>query len=140
MNSSKKRILYIVGFALLTIFALNLLTQSGPSDLPGNFKEIASVRNENNTGPVIRRYVVSLSDTLWQEMEQYGNFMPHTKLGVTEVYFFLNTGVLPESVRLGENPIEEGFTSNCLAKYQKNASGQVSLQRKPFKDFDKEGK
>lgn len=136
MNSSKKRIIYIIGFALLGIFALNLLTQRGPSDLPGNFKEVASVRNENNTGPVIRRYAVSLSDTLWQEMEQYGNYMPHSKLGVTEVFFFLEGGVMPESIILGENPIGEGFTSNCLAKYQKNASGQVSLHKYPFRGYD----
>lgn len=133
MNSSKKRIIYLIGFALLAIFALNLLTQKGPSDLPGNFMEIAQVRNENNTGPVFRRYAVSVSDTLWREMEQYGNFMPHTKLGVTEVFFFLDTSDLPRAMSLGENPFEAVFRSACIAKYQKNGSGQVELIKYPFR-------
>lgn len=133
MNTSKKRIVYGIGFIILVIFMLNMFNQAGVKDLPGNFKELATVRNENNTGPVFRRYAVSVSDTLWQEMEQYGNFMPYTKLGVTEVFFFLENSSLPESISLGENPLGKSFESACMAKYQKNASGQVNLLRYPFR-------
>jgi len=83
-----KYLLFILVFAGLFWMLKDSFTQPGINDLKAGFKETAYYRNENNTGPVIRLYAVSVSDTLYKEMVEYGNFMPHTKYGTTIVYFF----------------------------------------------------
>lgn len=103
--------------------------QPGFADMKGDFKETAFYRNENNTGPVIRIYAVTLSDTLWQEMIAYGNLMPHNKYGNTKVYFFSSAGVAPDSLFAGDNNFDAGFNSNCIGEYEKNGMGKVSLKK-----------
>ena len=66
-------------------------SQRGMKDLKGNFKEVNFYRNEQNTGPVVRIYTVTIADTIWDEMETYGDYMPYTKYGNTKVYYFLNS-------------------------------------------------
>ncbi|WP_256011581.1 hypothetical protein [Desertivirga xinjiangensis] len=108
-------------------------TQPGTSDLKGNFEELDFKRNEQNTGPVIRIYAVSVADTLWNEMEQYGKLMPHTKYGTTRVFFF-KRGNFPKGVDIsldGDN-INNDLKRSCLARYEKNAMGQTFLSKYPF--------
>ena len=73
---------------LMGWFIFDSLSLPGVGDLKGNFQEVATYRNENNTGPIVRVYAVTVADTLWREMRQYGDFMPYTKYGNTKVYFF----------------------------------------------------
>lgn len=134
MSGKKLKYLLLTIFAALVIwFVYDSFSQPGPGDLEGNFKEVAFYRNENNTGPIIRIYAVTVSDTLWQEMQQYGDFMPHTKYGNTKVYFFpegqpVPAQLLPE----GEN-IAQQFQQHCLARYEKDAMSQVSFIKQPFR-------
>lgn len=109
------------------------LSQPGPQGLPGNFKEVAFTRNEQNTGPVVRAYAVTVSDTLWSEMNQYGEYMPYTKYGTTTVYFFLNSGPAPGSLSLTNEMIKDEFKSYCIGQYEKSTMGQVSLLKFPFR-------
>ncbi|MFP4092138.1 MAG: hypothetical protein ACLFUB_08525 [Cyclobacteriaceae bacterium] len=128
----KKR--YIFGpliVLLMAWFVREAVTQPGIQDLAGAPEEVAFVRNENNTGPVKRIYVVSIADTLWQEMEKYGSFMPHNKYGNTQVYFFLKGQPHPESLSL-ETAITEEYQPYCLARFEKNAMGSESFVRYPF--------
>lgn len=118
----------VIGYILWTS-----LSQPGPQALSGNFKELAFVRNEQNTGPVIRAYAVSVGDTLWHEMNQYGEYMPYTKYGTTTVYFFLNFNPSPASLSLTKGIMDEKFKVYCIAKYEKSTMGQVSLLRFPFR-------
>ncbi|HEY0900163.1 MAG TPA: hypothetical protein VGD90_12580 [Sphingobacteriaceae bacterium] len=108
--------------------------QPGVQDLKGDFKELVFVRNEQNTGPVVRIYAVSVNDTLWQEMEKYGRYMPHTKYGVTKVYFFKAGSPAPQQVSLEGDNIPEEFKPGCIGRYEKNAMGQIVLSKYPFKD------
>lgn len=126
-----KHILIIVAIALIGWFVYDSLSQPGPQDLEGNFKETAFYRNENNTGPIIRIYAVTVSDTLWSQMQQYGDFMPHTKYGNTKVYFFLE-GKAPTTVQPDIPNIAVNFQSNCIALYEKDAMSQVNFTRHPF--------
>ncbi len=57
----------------------NILSEPGIKELKGNFREVAFIRNEQNTGPVVRIYAVILDTENWKGMEQYGNNIPHTK-------------------------------------------------------------
>ncbi len=126
---------YLIG-SVLAIAALLMIwdsvKQPGTEDLKGNFEELAFVRNEQNTGPVVRVYAASVSDTLWSEMEKYGRLMPHTKYGVTRVYFFRAGRHVPHRLSLEGSQVPEPFHPNCLAVFEKNAMGQVSLTRFPF--------
>lgn len=121
-------ILTILGICWLITDAV---LQPGVSDLKGDFKETAFYKNENNTGPVTRIYAASVADTLWQEMISYGNLMPHTKYGNTKVYFFADTGSAPDSLFAGIINFDAEYNSNCIAVYEKNGMGKVSLIKQP---------
>ena len=111
-----------------------MLTQPGVNDLAGDFKEIAASQNENNTGPVNRVYIVTLSDTLWTEMETYGNYMPYAKLGTTTVWFFKNDAPFPTRVEQAEVPFSANYQQACIGRYHKNNMGAVSIKKYPFHD------
>ncbi len=129
---NKKAILWAIVVIALGLVLWNVFTQPGPADLKGNFKEVAFIRNEQNTGPVIRVYAVTLSDTLWKEMINYGNFMPYNKYGNTRVYFFLNKNPYPKQLTIGGNNFDSKFNSYCIGLYQKDVMSQVSLKKLPF--------
>ena len=118
---------------LLGWFIFDSLSQPGVGDLKGGFREVASYRNENNTGPIVRVLAVTVADTLWQQMRQYGDFMPYTKYGNTKVYFFRQGQPVPTEVRPGEVNFNPAFNQNCLAKYEKEVMGNVTFQRYPLR-------
>jgi hypothetical protein len=103
--------------------------QPGVNDLRGNFKELAFYRNENNTGPVMRVYAVSVADTLYKEMLSYGNLMPHTKYGTTTVYFFKAGLPAPAQLNAVNPHFDQSFSKNCIGVYEKNGMSQVSFSR-----------
>lgn len=130
----KKYKAYILLLSVLIIIAIiwNAITEPGIKDLKSDFKEVAFIRNEQNTGPVIRIYAVSLNSEDWKEMEQYGNYMPHTKYGTTRIYFFLNNREIPEELNFGEVNIPEKYKKNCIAIYEKDGMSQTSIRKYPF--------
>lgn len=132
--SGKKIFPLLLLFSLLAgvIMTWHALSQPGIKDLKGNFKEAALYRNENNTGPVTRIYAVSVKDTLWEEMLQYGEFMPHTKYGTTRVYFFQEGSPIPNQLQPGTENFPSHYQAYCLAMYEKSAMGGVRLLRNPF--------
>ncbi|TPE44663.1 hypothetical protein [Pontibacter mangrovi] len=127
-----KHILIALAVVLIGWFIYDTLSIPSVDDLEGDFKEVAMYRNENNTGPVIRLYAVTVADTLWQQMEQYGDYMPHTKYGNTKVYFFLKNNPVPSQVYPGESNFEARFQEFAVARYEKDAMGQVSFVRYPY--------
>lgn len=134
MKINKKYILAgIVILGLLWMLA-DALFQPGISDLKGGYKEVAFVRNEQNTGPVVRLYVVTVKDTLWKEMEIYGNYMPYNKYGTTKVFFFREGGKTPASVSLDGDNIPAEYQPFCMGMYLKDAMSQVHLIERPFEN------
>ncbi|MFD2245980.1 hypothetical protein [Pontibacter ruber] len=127
-----KYILILISAILIGYFVYDSFSQPSVDDLKGDFKETAFYRNENNTGPIVRIYAVTVSDTLWQEMEQYGNYMPHTKYGNTKVCFFLKDQPAPQQLQPGTNSFDPKYNSYCIARYEKDAMGQVSFKKRPF--------
>ena len=111
----------------------NAFTQKGINDLETQFEQVDFYRNENNTGPVKRVYIVTVSDTAWSELEAYGNFQPHNKLGSTEVFFFLQGSPYPAEINGTAPYFSESFNKAVVARYEKNASGLVSLRKFPFR-------
>lgn len=123
-------IIIIIGFIAIVF---NMISQPGTKDLKGNFKEQAFVRNEQNDGPILRIYAVSLSEPYWEEMEHFGNFMPHNKYGNTKVYFFLQNGPVPNQLKLGSTPFDTQYQENCVGVYEKDGMGVITLKKYPFK-------
>jgi hypothetical protein len=132
-SKSVKYLLSLLAAALIIYFIYDSFSQPSVDDLKGDFKEVAFYRNENNTGPIVRIYAVTLADTMWQEMERYGNYMPHTKYGTTRVYFFLNKQPFPKRVQPGEPNFNPQFAPYTLARYEKDAMGQVSFIKHPYR-------
>jgi len=100
--------------------------------MKGGFKEVAKYRNANNTGPVQRIYIVTVKDSVWQEIEAYGSLMPHTKYGNTKVYFFMEGKNVPTNLQPGEVNFDPSFNSSCIALYEKSAMSQVAFNRNVF--------
>ena len=121
----------VVGVILIAIL-WNSFSQPGVQDLEGDFKRVAFYRNENNTGPVERVYAVTVADTLWGEMEKYGAYMPHTKYGSTKVYFFLEKDPAPTTLQAGQENFDPEFKKYVIARYEKEAMGQVSFIKNPY--------
>jgi hypothetical protein len=125
----RRNLLFFGIIAFIAIVIWSAAKDSGMNSLTLDFKEVAFIQNENNTGPVKRRYIVAVSDTIWSELEIYGNLMPYSKLGSTEVFFFLNGQELPKEVQLSNPPFDKDFDTTLVAHYMKNNMGQVSLKK-----------
>ncbi|MEK6479551.1 hypothetical protein WJR50_18545 [Catalinimonas sp. 4WD22] len=130
----KFKLQHVIALAVIAIaawFVIEATTQPGVSGLAGEPEELAFVRNENNTGPVKRVYAVAIEDSLWQEMQKYGSYMPHNKYGNTQVFFFLKGEPAPKNLTL-ENPVESHLQQYCLARYEKDAMGNEHFTKYPF--------
>ena len=134
MTINRKYILIAITAAIIMYIVYESLSQPAGKDLKGNFKELAFYRNEQNTGPVLRIYVVSVSDTLWKEMEVYGDYMPHNKYGNTKVYYFLEQKPAPGSLSPEDGSFDKQYHKNCIAKYEKGAMSQTVLVKYPFRN------
>lgn len=130
-----KYIIYSIAVLVIVLvfwIGADTFTQPGISDLKGTYSEVSTYRNENNTGPVIRIYAVYTADTLWEDMEAYGNFMPHTKYGNTKVFFFSDPEQTPKEVFPDEPYFDPQYQSYCVGKYEKSAMGETNMLQFPF--------
>jgi hypothetical protein len=132
LNKKMKYILAAIFTLLIAYILYDSFSQPTTADLKGNFKETAIYRNENNTGPIVRIYAVTVATSPWEEMQKYGDLMPYTKYGSTKVYFFDEAKPAPSSLAPGAENFDARFNSNCLAVYEKDPSGQVKFTREPF--------
>lgn len=132
----KKNKLYILIISVVAIAAMfwNAISEPGIKSLKGNLKETAFIRNEQNTGPVIRIYAVRIDQENWAEMELYGNYMPHNKYGTTRVYYFLSNKPYIGKLDIEGSNIEEEYKQDCIALYEKNGMSQSSIVKYPFRD------
>jgi hypothetical protein len=132
---SRKSLIYLISAAVVILVLLmvkDTFNQPGIEEMKAGFKEIVKYRNANNTGPVQRIYVVTVKDSVWKEMENYGNLMPHTKYGNTKVYFFMESANVPQTLQPGEVNFDPQFNKSCIALYEKSAMSQVVFNKYPF--------
>lgn len=130
-------IFWIIGFfvsILILYIAKESFSQPGMEGFEGKFELIHQIRNENNTGTIIRVYAIKVLDPEPEQMRAYADALPHTKYGKTIVFFFA-----PEndfgSVQLTLKPpyIESKPNHQLLFKYEKQPMGEVKwndLQQK----------
>lgn len=131
----KKQRIFLIIIVLLVVgwIVKDTFSQSGIENLKGGFIEIASYRNENNTGPVQRIYAVTVKDTASAQLVDYGNLRPHTKYGNTKVYFFISGSEVPTNLSPGDVNFDAKYNSSCFALYEKSAMGNFGLVKNPFK-------
>ncbi|MGO4877260.1 hypothetical protein ACEN2P_11715 [Pedobacter psychrotolerans] len=131
----RKSLIYVItAIVLILVFFMvkDTFNQPGTEDMKAGFKEIAKYRNANNTGPVQRIYVVTVEDSVWKEMKDYGNLMPHTKYGSTKVYFFMANANVPNTLEPGTVNFDPSFNKDCIALYEKSAMSQVAFNKYPL--------
>lgn len=107
-------------------------SQPGLNNFVAVFDEVDLYRNENNTGPVERVYIVTTTDSIWNEMERYAGLMPYSKLGTTKVYFFHKDSPYPKEALSGRRNFDPEYEPYCLARYEKNSFGATSFVMFPF--------
>lgn len=132
----KKKVNIFLGILVVLLLGWMMkgtFTQPGIENLKGEFTEVAHYRNDNNTGPIQHVFAVTVKDTVWSEMETYGNFKPHHKGGNTKVYFFIKGSPVPDHLGPGKQNFDPSFNNACIALYEKSAMGNTSLTRYPFK-------
>ena len=130
-----KKLNLIIGLGVVFLIAWMIrgtFTQPGIDDLKGEFEEVAHYRNENNTGPIQHVFAVTVKDTIWKELETYGNFKPHHKGGNTKVYYFMKGTAVPKQLHAGKVNFDPSFNSACIALYEKTAMGNTSVTKTPF--------
>jgi hypothetical protein len=127
----KKAILFISVIIISLIF-YSLFSTETINSLKGGFKELAFVRNENNTGPIIRIYAFSVEDTLWTEMQKHADLLPHTKYGTTEVYYFLNDDSLDAELKLNMSGLSQEAKPKCLFRAIKDGQSRLEYIKNPF--------
>lgn len=132
MRKSKSWFL-MVPLALFVAILWYSFSQPGLNDFISNFEEVDLYRNENNTGPVERVYIITTSDSIWNEMQRYSGLMPYSKLGSTKVYFFHKDNPYPRQAQGGRINFDPEFEAYCLASYRKNNFGATSFSVFPFK-------
>jgi len=77
-------LILILGYALWDTF-----NQPSIEDLPGDFKEVAFVRNEQNKGGVIRVYAVSVGHPTQADYNACADLFPVNEINsTTKIYFF----------------------------------------------------
>ncbi|MBB5639194.1 hypothetical protein HDE68_005135 [Pedobacter cryoconitis] len=123
----------VLVFVLVIWMLKGTFFQPGTGDLKAGFKEVAHYRNENNTGPVQYVFAVTVKDTIWSEMETYGNYKPHHKGGNTKVYFFMEGTEVPTELGAGSVNFDGKFDKGCVGLYEKTAIGHTSITKQPFK-------
>jgi len=117
----RKWLLWVSITILIVLMLKQAFNQPGADDLSSGFEEVAVYRNENNTGPVKRLYVVTTGQPQnMEEMMAYGRLMPYTKLGETKVYFFEGGQPFPEDIKPEEPPFSTTFHPYCLAVFEKS--------------------
>ena len=132
-----KNIRYTILFGMIGLLSFYFiyvsLSQPGVADLKTQFEENSLYRNEHNTGPIVRKYIIAVNDSLWTDLEAYAEFQPHTKYGTTEVYFFMKDQKIPSKALGTSPPFASEFEAFCIAKYSKNNMSQTSFVKYPFR-------
>ena len=133
----RTRYVFLLVLALVAVMVWSALSESGIADLDTEFTEIDAFQNENNTGPVKRSYVVVVSDSIWEDLKVYGNYMPYSKLGTTTVWFYPDGVRTPPKLEAGTGELTLFGGMSCLARYEKNSMGIVTLTKYPFTDRER---
>jgi len=109
MFKNKKLWFLVIPIVLLIALMLkDSFSQKSIGDLPGDFKEVAFVRNEQNKGGIIRIYAVTVGDITQANFDEAAKLFPTNDYGSsTTIYFFDKNKDFPTTLSI-ENPHFDG--------------------------------
>lgn len=109
MKKNKRVWLIIIPILAILAFMLkDSLTQKSIEDLPGEFKEVAFVRNEQNKGGIICIYAISVGKPAEADYKACIDLLPVNDYGSsTTAYFFDKNTPYPTSLTI-EAPHYDG--------------------------------
>jgi hypothetical protein len=100
----------------------------GVADYQDQFEEIGYLRNENNTGPILRVYAFRTKEQDPEVLKSFADLLPHTKYGRTLV-FFVGKSWKEQVVLSPESPyFPESLRSHLFATYEKTPMGEQQLE------------
>lgn len=105
MQKSTKKVWFfaIPLILILGYFIYDAYSQPSIKELPGDFEEVAFIRNENNKGGIIRIYAVSVGDPQNAAYDQCADMFPVNDYGSsTKIYFFDKLKPYPTTLTLEE--------------------------------------
>lgn len=130
MNKNNRKwivALLLIGFAALIL--QEMWSRPGMEDLPGSFREVAFVRNEQNKGGIVRIYAFTVSDTALADYAACGDRLPHNEYGsVTKAYFFYAGDRYPSQLNLA-TPHFDTTRYRPVALYIKDDGESGAVQR-----------
>lgn len=105
MNRKKGKIWWFSSALIILVgyFIWDSYSQPTISDIPGDFEEVAFVRNEQNKGGIIRVYAVTVGNPSQALYEECADMLPVNDYGsVTKVYFFDKNQPYPTTLHIDE--------------------------------------
>ncbi len=129
----KKQFIWLSLFLILIIAILvsDSWGLSQPSKLKGGFTEVAFFRNQNNAGPVVRIYAVTVKHSTDALYKEYGDAMPYTLHGNTKVFFFDSNKLAPEKLSFDYPHFDTDIYQSILV-YERNGADKITLKKTVF--------
>ncbi|TDQ78021.1 hypothetical protein [Sphingobacterium yanglingense] len=102
-------IILILGYLIWDSFS-----QPSMKDIPGDFAEVAFVRNEQNKGGIVRIYAVTVGDPINANYEACADLFPTNDYNsVTRIFFFNKNSPYPTTLQL-EAPYYDTAQYNAI--------------------------
>ena len=99
-----KRKLWIIAVGLILLLGYGIweaYNQPSIEDLPGDFEEVAFVRNEQNKGGIVRVYAVTVGDIANAKYDACADMFPTNDYGsITKIYFFDKSKPFPTNLTI----------------------------------------
>lgn len=100
----QKRKLWIIAIPIILILVYliyDAYSQPSLKDIPGDFEQVAFVRNEQNKGGVIRIYAVTTGDVVNAKYDLAADLFPTNEINsITRIYFFDKSKPYPTTISL----------------------------------------
>jgi len=102
MKGKKKFWIIAIGLIVLLGYGIwEAYNQPSIKDLPGDFEEVAFVRNEQNKGGIMRVYAVAVGDMVNAEYDACADMFPTNDYGsITKIYFFDKSKPFPTNLTI----------------------------------------
>lgn len=101
---NKKRKIWFVAIPIILILGyliFDAYSQPKLKDIPGQFEEVAFVRNEQNKGGIVRIYAVSVGNMEQANYDAAAELFPTNDFNsVTRIFFFDKNKPLPKEMTL----------------------------------------
>lgn len=125
MKKNKRVWLIIIPILAILAFMLkDSFTQKSIEDLPGDFKEVAFVRNEQNKGGIIRIYAISVGNPAQADYQACIDLLPVNDYGSsTTAYFFDKNAPYPTSLKV-EAPHYDGKQFQAIQISKKSGTNK----------------